>query len=175
MAGRQRLAGARYPSGNRRREERASQEYSPSAIKRLTSAAIAGMHDEEWGTVIGRLYLNGTLTSREYAAGKRWAATWAEYCDATGNPSPNPRSVVIGAPTRSEPPDPDSHAGSAAARRAKRARKRFDEAHAALLKCGMQAESATRKLCEGIGQSPAGLEQFQHAKRGLEALAKLWA
>ncbi len=174
MAGRQRLAGARYPSGNRRREER-SNEYWPSAIKRLTSAAVAGMHDPEWGTVIGRLYLEGKLTSREYAAGKRWAAVWAEYCIATGYPSPDPRSLVIGAPTRSEPPDPESHAGAAEARRAKRARKRFEEAHAVLLKCGMQAESATRKLCEGIGQTPTGNEQFLHAKRGLESLARLWA
>lgn len=175
MAGRQRLAGARYPSGNRRREERATNEYSATAIKRLADAAIAGMHDPQWGTVIGLLYLQKKLTSPQYAAGKRWAATWAEYCAATGNPSPDPKSVVIGGPTRSEPPDPDSHAGDAEARRAKRARKRFDEAHAALLKCGMQAESATRKLCEGLGQTPTGHEQFCHAKRGLEALARLWA
>lgn len=174
MAGRQRMAGARYPSGDRRRDER-SKEYSPSAIKRMTSAAVAGMHDPEWGTVIGRLYLEGKLTSAQYATGKRWAATWAEYCTATGIPSPNPKSLVIGAPTRSEPPDPDSERGQAATRLAKRAIKRFDTAHAELLKCGMQAEAATRKLCEGLGETPLGHEQFLHAKRGLDALAKLWA
>lgn len=174
MAGRQRLAGARYPSGNRRREDR-NQEYSPSAVKRRTDAAMVGMCDAEWGTVIGLYYLSGKLTSREYSAGKRWADVWAEYCSATGIPSPDPRSLVIGAPTRSEPPDPESHAGAAAARRAKRARKKFEEAHAVLLKCGMQAEAAVRKLCDGLGQTPVGHEQFLHAKRGLEALAKLWA
>jgi hypothetical protein len=174
MAGRQRLAGQRYPSGDRRRDER-SKEYSPSAIKRMTSAAVAGMHDPEWGTVIGRLYLEGKLTSAQYATGKRWAATWAEYCTATGIPSPNPKSLVIGAPTRSEPPDPDSERGQAMTRLAKRAVKRFDAAHAELLKCGMQAEAATRKLCEGLGETLVGHEQFLHAKRGLDALAKLWA
>jgi hypothetical protein len=175
MAGRQRMAGARYPSGDRHRTERTNKEYSPSAIKRITSAAVAGMHDPEWGTVIGRLYLEGKLTSLEYATGKRWAVTWAEYCAATGIPSPNPRSVVIGAPARSEPPDPDSERGQAMTRLAKRAMKRFDTAHAVLLKCGMQAEAATRKLCEGLGETPLGHEQFLHAKRGLVALAKFWS
>jgi hypothetical protein len=60
-------------------------------------------------------------------------------------------------------------------RLAKRAVKRFDAAHAELLKCGMQAEAATRKLCEGLGETLVGHEQFLHAKRGLDALAKLWA
>lgn len=175
MAGRQRLAGARYPSGDRRRDERTNKEYSPSAIKRMTSAAIAGMHDPEWGTVIGRLYLEGKLTSAQYATGKRWAATWKEYCDATGIPSPDPRSLVIGAPTRSEPPDPDSPAGVKATLREDKVRKKFEKAHAILLRCGMQAEAATRKLCEGLGETPLGHEQFLHAKRGLDALAKLWA
>lgn len=174
MAGRNRIAGARYPSGDRRREER-SQEYSPTAIKRLLDAEMCGMRDPKWGTVIGRMYIAKKLTSVEYAAGKRWAVTWAEYCATTGNPSPDPRSVVIGAQTRSEPPDQESPAGVAAALRAARARKRFEKAHRELCKCGMRAEAATRKLCEGLGQTPTGHEEFLHAKRGLEALAKLWA
>lgn len=175
MAGRQRLAGARYPSGDRRREERTNKEYSPSAIKRMTSAAVAGMHDPEWGTVIGRLYLEGRLNSAQYAAGKRWAVTWAEYCAATGIPSPHPRAAAIGEGLRAEPPDPDSDRGIAATRLARRAMKRFDVAHAELLKCGMQAEAAVRKLCEGLGETPLGHEQFLHAKRGLDALARLWS
>lgn len=172
--GRKRLDGARYPSGDRRREER-NNGYAPSAVKRLTDAAIAGMRDPEWATVIGRLYLAGTFTTSQYSAGKRWATVWAEYCVATGIPSPDPKSVVLGEPSRGEPPDPDSDAGRAAAKKAAKARKRFEEARRELLKCGEDAEKSVRAICEGLGKSPSCYEQILATRRGLDALAKLWA
>ena len=173
--GRKRLDGARYPSGDRRPEERPAKEYAPTAVKRLIDAAVAKMGDPEYGTVIGRLVLTGILNTREYTAGKRWAITVAEYEAAMGMPSPNPKSIVIGAPSKGEPPDPESDAGVAQAKAAARARKRYEAAHRELLKCGSDAEKAVRALCEGIGKSPSCHEQILSAKRGLEALAKLWA
>lgn len=172
-AGRNRLQGERYKNGALKTSV-PKHEHAPSAVKRLADAAIAGMRDAEWGTVIGRYYLTKKLTSLEYATGKRWALTSADYTRHFGLTSPDPKSIAIGAPSRGEPPDPDSDAGQAMAKTAAKARKRFEEAHKALLKCGMQAESAVRRLCEGIGETPTGHEQFLHAKRGLKALADFW-
>ena len=180
MAGRPRKIGERYPSGDLRKDHRGSksgyqERYAPAEIKRATDAAMAGLRDAHWGTVLGRFYLTGKLTGAQHAAGKRWAETWDDYCVAMGLPSPHPKSLVIGAPSRGEPPDPDSDAGRAAARSAERARKRFEAAHKILIREGMQAEKAVRDICEGVGKSPIGHEQFLHALRGLTALAKFWS
>jgi hypothetical protein len=63
MSRRKHLA-ARAPSG---RIARHSELASPTAIRRLTDAATAGLRDASWGTTLGRLYLTEKISAGEYA------------------------------------------------------------------------------------------------------------
>ena len=84
---------ARYPSGQ---IVPRSGIASPIAIKRLTDAAVAGLRDASWGTMLGRIYLAGKISAGEYSAGRRWAALVAEYAVACQGPRP-PKTVLLDA------------------------------------------------------------------------------
>ena len=45
---------------------------------------MRGLRDAEWGTELGRLYLEGTITSAMYAAGRRWTEMAEKYRHSIG-------------------------------------------------------------------------------------------
>jgi hypothetical protein len=124
-------------------------EFPPAQVKRLRDAAMAGLRDPEWGTELGRLYLEGTITASMYAAGKDWREKAARYVSSLGHFPV--RSLLIEGRGGSMPPDPDTPEGQKRARREADAMERFFEAHHVLLSAGKLAESAVRRLCEQAG------------------------
>lgn len=148
--------------------------YHPSAVKRLVDAAVLGIQDPVWGTPFGRAHLDGKFTATEFSAGKRWDELYRNYCVAIGAPYPHPHSMPIGDVIRSMEPDPDSAAGRAQAKWARRVRRDFEEAHAVLVRQGMLAESSVRALVEGNGSNLPSHLAYLKAKAGLQALAEFW-
>jgi hypothetical protein len=146
-------------------------EFPPAQVKRLRDAAMAGLRDPEWGTELGRLYLEGILTAEMYAAGKWWRETASRYRGAICAPAPDPKAIMLEAGCRSSQPDPDSDAGRELVKRDSMASLVFLEAHGALLGAGMIAERAVRRLCEE-DQSPIGEEERIATRRGLLWVAK---
>ena len=73
---------------------------APAQIRRLLDAAASEMKDPLWATMPGRLYLNGKLTSAEFAAAKYWAALAANYSAACRSPR-SPRTIAFDATTGS--------------------------------------------------------------------------
>ncbi len=162
---RNRLVTAREPNGRIQREH----DLAPSEVRRLRDAALRGLRDAEWGTELGRLYLEGSLTGAMYAAGKRWREHAGDYRQAIGIFPVRSASLERG--SRGTPPDPDSEEGSNQAQREANAVERFFEAHAALVAAGMGAEHAVRRLCEDDA-SLCGVYELNKAKDGLSALAR---
>ncbi len=158
-----RLVTAREPNGRIQRERGPG----PTEIKRLRDAALRGLRDPEWGTELGRLYLERALTAEMYAAGKRWRESVAAYHGAIGVFPVRTAALERG---RSTPPDPDSEGGREQAVRDRDAAEAFFAAHAALVSAGMVAENAVRRLCED-DQALCGLYELNGAICGLMALA----
>ena len=77
MSRRKHLA-VRKPSG-RLRHDPHSQLLSPTEARRMFDDAAAGLCDPVWGTILGRLYRDGKITSSQFAAGKRWCELAADY------------------------------------------------------------------------------------------------
>src|SRR3990167_3899985 len=168
---RRRLVLVREPNG---RPSRAGydREYAPTQIKRLRDAAMIGLRDSEWGTELGRLFLERVITAEMYAAGK-WRREMArEYHIAIGAPQPDPKPVSYQRGISGTLPDPDSEAGKERTRRDIAAIAVFQEAHAALLGAGKVAEMAVRRLCEQ-DQGPVGIFELQYVRRGLLWIAGL--
>lgn len=164
-AGRKRNQGVRYPSGDIVRER----EYSPLEVKRLRDAAMRGLRDPEWGTELGRLFLENRIPAALYAAGKRWAIEAATYRSAIDIFPIRSTSLEVG--IKSHPPDPDSEDGQEVASKDRAAVERFFAAHAVLISAGMGAESAVRALCEE-GRCLAGDYERRSAIAGLVHLAE---
>jgi hypothetical protein len=155
--------GERFPSGKLRREP------PPVMVRRLRDAALAGLRDPEWGTELGRLYLEGTITATMYAAGKAWRDKAARYVRAIN--SFGVRSPVLEQGRAGSPPDPDSETGREQARREANDMERFFEAHAILLSAGRLAEATVRRLCEH-DEGPCGHAELIALRNGLSALAE---
>lgn len=157
---------ARERNGRLQRE----QSYAPSEIRRLRDAAMLGLRDPEWGTELGRLYLQGVLTAAMYGAGKRWRDIAAQYRSAIGAFPVRSAALELG---RATPADPDSEAGRAQASRETEAKERFFEAHAALVMADIGAEKAVRRLCEE-DVALGSLGELQAARRGLQRLSEYY-
>lgn len=143
-------------------------QYAASEIRRLRDAAMRGMRDAEWGTELGRLFLEKAITSLMYGAGRRWreeAARYRKSIDAFPV-----RSVSLEHGIRSTPPDPDSVDGLKQVERDLEAKEKFFEAHSVLVSAGMGAEAAVRRLCEE-GKSLAGVYELNSVRAGLLRLA----
>ena len=82
---------------------------SPAEVHRLVSAAQAGLRDPVWSSEIGRLHLQGKITSSQFAAAKRWSALVAAYSDACCSPRP-PQTMSLDAAGGTSA-DPDSATG----------------------------------------------------------------
>lgn len=156
---------AREPSGRPQRERLAS----PAEIRRLREAAWRGLRDPEWGTELGRLFLESSLTPLQYAAGRRFQRELAAYHSAIGA---FPVRAISLESHRSTPPDPDSPAGKAQARREAEAIETFFEAHAVLVTTG--AELLVRGLVER-DEALNGLESLLRVRAGLSELARFYA
>lgn len=158
----------REPNGRAQRDP----QHSPSEIKRLRDAALAGMRDPLWGTEIGRLYLSSKITATMFAAGKRWAELATQYSQALCSPSPDPRAVNLDR-SGSHHVDPDSPEGRREARRHARAVASFIDAHAALKSHNTASERLVRATCER-GQTIAGHADLLFLASGLDRLAAFW-
>ena len=163
-----RLLKVRTPSGQLSRAGR-EREFPPAQVKRLRDAAMAGLRDPEWGTELGRLYLEGTITAGMYAAGKAWRENAARYVSTLSHFPV--RTLLIEGRGGSMPPDPDTAEGQKRARREAAAMERFFEAHHILLSAGKMAEATVRRLCEH-NEGPCGMAELIALRNGLSALAE---
>ena len=176
--GRRRADGARTPTGQLSRrlmDEIGGQ--APSAVVRLVQDSLRGYADEVYGAPLGRLFLDGKLTAAEFEAGKRWDRLIRRYHFAIAAPLPDPRAGSLallerGAPT--PPPDPESERGRAQIDLDRQIIDACRRAHAVIVGHGMRAEHDMRRLCEGLGELPAGAEALSRAKGVLASLARHW-
>lgn len=147
---------------------------APSAAKRLRDEAARRVGGEEYGTVIGHMFLAGELDEYRYEAGKRWARLMALYHKAVGAPppSPKPQSLSQGFGKTLEP-DPDSEEGREMTYRERTIIAAVREAHAVLMGAGMLAENAVRRACE-MDEAPVGWTQVNALKEGLAWLSQHW-
>lgn len=167
MASRRKRLAYREPNGKPQRG--GERDYPPVMVKRLRDAAMAGLRDPEWGTELGRLFLEAAITPEMYAAGKKWCETVAWYHQAIGVKLMH--SPVLERGRGGQEPDPDSEAGRIQAAKDTERAERFFEAHAVLLSTG--AEQAVRNLCE-LNEGPCGMAQLIATRNGLSALANHW-
>lgn len=126
---------------------------------------MRGLRDAEWGTELGRLYLEKTITPEMYSAGKRWRSEAAQYRAAIGVFPV--RAVSLERGVKSHPPDSDSEEGQRQRERELDAAERFFAAHTVLSVAG--AEIIVRRLCED-DESLAGLLEYTVARKGLSKL-----
>jgi hypothetical protein len=172
--GRKRRVGPREPGGRLvRSTAEPDRSYAPAAIKRLTDCAIAGVADAAYGTVLGRLYLEGRLSAAQFAAGQRFDRLTRRYLQAIAAPRRDPRSIGLGDGPRSADSDPDSPAGREQMEDHRTTIAAMGAARAVLAGCGKAAESAVRGLCE-VGELPAGWSGHSALAAGLSALAGHW-
>lgn len=162
------LVASREPNGRPTRSS--EREFSPTQVRRLRDAAMAGLRDPEWGTHAGRLFLDGTLTAEMYAASKWWREMAATYMVAICAPSPHPKATSMEAGRGSTPVDPDSELGKVEALGHAKDAEAFLSAHAALVGVGMMVERTVRRLCEQ-DEAPVGEQERLWAICGLKRLA----
>lgn len=172
--GRKRQAGAREPGGRlARATAEPDKDYSPAAIKRLADCAINGIADAAYGTLLGRLYLEGRLSAAQFAAGQRFDRLTRHYLRAIAAPRPDPLSIGLDDGPRSAELDPDSPAGREQMADHRAIVAAMGEARAVLAGCGKGAEAAVRGLCEA-SELPAGWSGHNALAAGLSALAEHW-
>jgi hypothetical protein len=166
------LVPVREPNGRLQRPSAAvTNAVSPAEIRRLRDAALVGMRDHEWGTELGRLFLQDEIEPVEFEAGKRWGRLVEAYHRATG--APPVRSMAFDRAPRSAQVDPESEEGQAQAAADRAIAEDMREAHAVLMSAGMRAERAVRQICEEreASVSVVGLDNL---RAGLRWLAKHW-
>ena len=169
MASKRKTLAAREPNGRiqREHEHEREQELAPTAIRRLKDAALRRMCDPEWGSELGRLYLEGALTASQYAAGRKWRQGAAEYRGSIGVFPV--RSVALQRGIQGHEVDPDSPEGQKQATRERNGAERFFAAHARLALAGGLAESVVRRICEE-DEAPCGFAEHQALRKGLTSL-----
>lgn len=172
-AGRKKIQGVeRWPCGKPKTEEK---RYSPTAIKRLLDGSISLACDPRLGTEVGRLLLNGDITSRQAGAGWQWSELTADYFSAIGADPLQIKSISYERGAKAQAPEPDSEAGVAISEKETRIVKRWERAHLVLISQGMIAESATRRICEGKGEKARDFQEMIRVKQALDALAAHFA
>lgn len=168
MASRRKHLKPRLANG-RLSEAREEREFPPTQVRRLRDAAMAGLRDPEWGTELGRLYLEGTITASMYAAGKKWREAAGAYVNSIGIfPVRSSTGERLG---NSHPVDPDSEEGRKQAKREANAMEDFFSMHHLLLSAGRFAEATVRRLCEH-NEGPCGMAELIALRNGLSVLAE---
>lgn len=172
-AGRKRKEGVRTPSGQLSRAAKAvTENTTPAAVRRLRDASLARMVDPEWGTEIGRLYLNERITPVQYAAAKRYWMLHEAYRVVSGFPAPRPRSIDLDA-VGGMPVDPDTDQGQLEAERAMQLRADMSDARSVVLAAGSHAWPALVDAIER-DRACAGMSDVHWLTTALDALAKHW-
>ena len=157
---------AREPNGRPQREV----QTMPAEAKRLRDAALRGMQAPEWGTELGRLFLERKVPAEEFEAGKRYAQVTRDYRRALGiteveikGQDPN-RS-------RGNPPDADSEAGRALTKAEQAAVARMHAAELAIRETGGRNVFRTvHRICVD-DECAVGLLDLRNLSTGLQALA----
>jgi hypothetical protein len=159
----------RTPSG---RIVRDAHLLAPAVVKRMVDAAAASARDPLFGSQLGRLHLNGKLTSSQLAAGKHWAELTSDYSAACRSP-PAPRTLSIDTPGGT-PIDPDSERGEKEVAYHEQITAAYLEGRHALRLAGRDAERVADEVCTQ-DRAPAGLSELNALRAGLAALAALWS
>ena len=144
---------------------------SPAQVRRLRDAAAAGMSDPEWGTELGRLFLQGKVSAPNYAAGKWWAVLAVRARRAIDAPKEAPTKAAFVWGIGGRDADPDSDEGKKLAARDREDVMEFMAAHGALLGAGMLAERAVRSVCEDR-KTVEGHQELISLNRGLSWLGE---
>jgi hypothetical protein len=169
-AGRKRKIGERFPAGQIKPEESGA---SPSQIRRLRDAALAGMADPQWGSMAGIFYLSRKIDEIEYETAKRFGDLHTQYISVIGGPkspkSSNPERGSLGISL-----DVDSELGEEETKKHINIMGRYNDAHTVLLGIGPAAEGDIIRFCSIPGESPAGHEAMLRVRWGLRALSVLW-
>lgn len=152
---------------------------APAVVKRLRDAAARGAADPEWGTQLGRLFLEAKLTPPQYEAGRRWGKLVAQWRKAIGAPSPYPGEGPVAflgtVRSRSDGDDPpvDTPEGKRIRGDRMRVIQDMQQAHAVLVGAGLVAEAAVRGTCEE-NEIPIGTLGLENLQNGLSWLARFW-
>jgi hypothetical protein len=144
---------------------------SPTAIRRLTDAAIEGLRDASFATMLGRLYLREKISAGEFGAGKRWAALTADYAVACQAPRP-PQTARMD-PSGGISADPDSELGRREAKEHEAASAAYVNGKNALRLAGRNAEAAVEAVCV-LDQACTGFDELKSLREGLSALSALF-
>ncbi len=96
IRGRKRKPGKRYPCGKRTRSETEKDimETAIEARQRHYGVTANQARDEMLGTALGRLTLQGTITTAQYEAGREFAELYRRHHLVVGLPLPSPQSIA---------------------------------------------------------------------------------
>lgn len=170
-AGRPRLPGERYPSGDRKPSETMQETMSVATEARMRlhgvqSVIFKGL--DLAGFTLGRLHLDKKITEPELEAGIYYAEVMERYYRAVGMPSPNPRAQDLLA-VRGHDGDPSE----STQKRATTATNLMMKLEGVLLRAGPGVKQTIKSVCvediETLRSMPPS--QLRLLKAGLLALA----
>ncbi len=156
-------ARSRYPSGQIKPERN---ETPPTLVRRIIDQAKRGCGDPLLGSELGRLRLNGVLTDRQVAAGKKFGELVGSYDRIKGIPSRHAKSPSwqVGA-GRSTKRDTDQAVIDDVSRR-------FQTAFVLLANLGGAVRRAVFDVT--VYDNPVTVEEQRALIRGLDKLVELF-
>jgi hypothetical protein len=170
-AGRPRLEGERYPSGDRKRSETREETMSVAVEARLRQHGVQSVifkGRDLAGFTLGRMHLDKKVSEVELEAGIWFAEHMERYYRSVGIPSPNPRAQDLLA-VRGHDGDPSQTMQE----RATRATNMMMRLEGILLRAGPGVKQTVRNVCvedmETLRLMPPA--QLKLLKAGLRALA----
>lgn len=83
----------REPNGKPKREKQ-QHEPSPAEVKRLRLAALMGLRDAVWSSVLGYLYMSTKINEEQFHAGDRWIMLARRYHRVMKGPG-EPRTAAL--------------------------------------------------------------------------------
>lgn len=170
-AGRPKLPGDRYPSGDRKRSETMAETMEVATEARLRQHGVQYVifkGRDLAGFTLGRMHLDRKVTEPELEAGIWYSEHMERYYRAVGIPSPNPRAQDLLA-VRGHDGDPSQTMQD----RATRATNMMMKLEGVLLRAGAGVKQTVRNVCvedmETLRLMPSA--QLKLLKAGLRALA----
>lgn len=154
----------REPNGRLQREAQSG----PAQAKRLRDAALRKMEAPEWGTELGRLFLEHKVTAEEFEAGKRLAVIVKDYRAALGITALDIKVQDMNRGAKGSPPDFDSEAGRALTKAERMAVAKMHAAEQALRPTNA-FRSVFRVAINDL--APLGTVDLKQLSTGLQALA----